>query len=158
VQAIKSRDRTATLAVLGNAGEWMSSGDATADRAAAERFVAAYEAKHAIGAGRRQGDADDRRGRVPIRVSRSSRAATGGASILRPGARKLLARRIGANELDTIKVLQAIVDAEREYASQDRNGDGVFTYAQKVRERTGQTRRALLADERQAKHRARSVL
>src|SRR6185369_2586227 len=48
VQAIKSRDRTATVVVLGNAGEWMSSGDATADRAAAERFVAAYEAKHAI--------------------------------------------------------------------------------------------------------------
>jgi len=48
VQAVKSRDRTATIAVLGNAGEWMSSGDETADRSAAERFVAAYEAKHAI--------------------------------------------------------------------------------------------------------------
>jgi hypothetical protein len=34
--------------VLGNAGEWMSSGDVTADRAATERFVTAYEAKHAI--------------------------------------------------------------------------------------------------------------
>jgi hypothetical protein len=48
VQAVNSRDRTATLAVLGDAGEWMSSGDATADRAAAARFVAAYEAKHSI--------------------------------------------------------------------------------------------------------------
>ncbi len=48
VQAVKSRDRAATLAVLGNAGECMSSGDATADRAVAERFAAAYEAKHSI--------------------------------------------------------------------------------------------------------------
>ncbi len=53
------------------------------------------------------------------------------------GGKELLARRIGANELDTIKVLQAIVDAEREYASRDRNGDGVFTYAQKFESAPG---------------------
>ena len=50
---------------------------------------------------------------------------------------ELLARRIGENELDTIKVLEAIVDAEREYASQDRRGDGVFTFAQKFESAPG---------------------
>jgi len=136
VQAIKSRDRTATVVVLGNAGEWMSSGDATADRAAAERFVAAYEAKHAIA---RDGDKatltigeDGFPFAFPI-IKNGDRWRFDTAA----GSRELLARRIGANELDTIKVLQAIVDAEREYASQDRNGDGVFTYAQKFESAPG---------------------
>src|SRR4030095_13377744 len=53
VQALKANDRAATLAVLGNVGEWISSGDKVADRATADRFVAAYDAKHAI---TREGD------------------------------------------------------------------------------------------------------
>jgi hypothetical protein len=136
VQALKSRDRATTVLVLGNAGEWMSSGDETADRAAAGRFVAAYEAKHAI---TRDGDKatltigeDGFPFAFPI-IKNGDRWGFDTAA----GSRELLARRIGANELDTIKVLQAIVDAEREYASQDRNGDGVFTYAQKFESAPG---------------------
>ena len=45
------------------------------------------------------------------------------------GKEEMLARRIGENELSAIKVLQAIVDAQIEYASEDRNGDGVVEYA-----------------------------
>jgi hypothetical protein len=136
VRAVKSGDRGATLAVLGNPGEWMSSGDATADRAAGERFVAAYEAKHAIA---RDGDTatltigdEGFPFAFPI-VKSGDRWRFDTAA----GKEELLARRIGANELDTIKVLQAIVDAEREYASKDRNGDGVFTYAQKFESAPG---------------------
>jgi Protein of unknown function (DUF2950) len=136
VQAVKSRDRTATIAVLGDAGEWMSSGDAIADRAAAERFVAAYEAKNVIA---RDGDKatlvigeDGFPFAFPI-IKSGERWRFDTAA----GKEELLARRIGANELDTIKVLQAIVDAEREYASRDRNGDGVFTYAQKFESAPG---------------------
>jgi hypothetical protein len=136
VQAVKSRERSATLSVLGDAGEWMSSGDATADRTAAERFVAAYETKHAIA---RDGDKatltigdDGFPFAFPI-VGSGARWRFDTTA----GREELLARRIGANELDTIKVLQAIVDAEREYASQDRNGDGVFRYAQKFESAPG---------------------
>ena len=39
------------------------------------------------------------------------------------GNAELLARRVGANELAVMNVLLAIVDAQREYASQDRDGD-----------------------------------
>ena len=130
VQAVRSGDRTAALAVLGDAGEWLSSGDATADRAAAGRFVAAYEAKHAIG---RDGEkatltiGDDGFPFAFPMIGSGDRWRFDTVA----GREELLARRIGADELDTIKVLQAIVDAEREYASQDRSGDGVFTYAQK---------------------------
>src|SRR5215470_17268202 len=45
VQALKAHDRAAMLAILGNAGEWISSGDAVADRATSDRFVASYDAK-----------------------------------------------------------------------------------------------------------------
>jgi hypothetical protein len=48
VQAVKAHDGAATLAVLGNAAEWISSGDKVADHAAGDRFVASCEAKHAI--------------------------------------------------------------------------------------------------------------
>ena len=41
-------------------------------------------------------------------------------------------RTIGANELATIKVMLAYTDAQQEYAAQDRNGDGVREFAQKI--------------------------
>ena len=45
------------------------------------------------------------------------------------GEREILARRIGRNELAAIQVCLAIVDAEREYAARDPDGDGVRHYA-----------------------------
>jgi hypothetical protein len=48
------------------------------------------------------------------------------------GIAELLNRRIGANERNAIDVLRAYVDAQREYASRDRNGDGVLQYAQRL--------------------------
>jgi hypothetical protein len=47
------------------------------------------------------------------------------------GAQEILNRRIGANELNTIEVCLAYVDAQREYAKEDRNRDGYLEYAQK---------------------------
>jgi hypothetical protein len=130
VQAARAGDRAATLAVLGDADEWISSGDATADRAAVERFVAAYDAKHTIerdGGKATLAIGDDGFPFAFPLVRRGDRWRFDTAA----GKTELLARRIGGNELDTIKVLQAIVDAQRDYASEDRNGDGVLDYAQK---------------------------
>jgi hypothetical protein len=53
------------------------------------------------------------------------------------GKDEILARRIGRNEMGAINVCNAYVDAQREYASQDRMGDGVFAYAQFLRSTTG---------------------
>lgn len=130
VQAAEAHDRTATLAVLGNASDWISSGDAVADRERVDRFVAAYETKHAIV---RDGD------KAALTIGDDSfpfafplvRSGDRWRFDTAAGKNELLDRRIGENELDVIKVLQAIVDAERDYASQDRNGDGVLDYAQK---------------------------
>jgi len=46
------------------------------------------------------------------------------------GKQEILNRRIGMNELGAIAVCRTYVDAQREYASQDRDGDGVLAYAQ----------------------------
>jgi hypothetical protein len=46
------------------------------------------------------------------------------------GRDEILNRRIGADELGAIDVCRAYVDAQREYASRDRNGDEVLEYAQ----------------------------
>jgi hypothetical protein len=54
-----------------------------------------------------------------------------------PGKDEILARRVGRDEIGAIDVCLAYVDAQREYASQDRMGDGVLAYAQFLRSTTG---------------------
>jgi hypothetical protein len=53
------------------------------------------------------------------------------------GREEILNRRIGKNELSTIRVCRAYVDAQREYASEDRNADQVLQYAQRLRSSPG---------------------
>lgn len=53
------------------------------------------------------------------------------------GAEEVLDRRIGRNELTTIAVLHELVDAQHEYAREDRNGDGVKEFAAKLRSADG---------------------
>jgi len=48
------------------------------------------------------------------------------------GRRELLARRVGENELEAIGVCLAYADAQVQYASKDRNDDGVKEYAQRL--------------------------
>jgi hypothetical protein len=48
------------------------------------------------------------------------------------GKEEMRIRRIGRNELAAIQTMFAFVDAQREYAAQDRNGDGVLEFAQKI--------------------------
>jgi hypothetical protein len=47
------------------------------------------------------------------------------------GKEEILSRRIGRNELAAIQTCLAIVDAQREFATMDREGDGLLKYAQK---------------------------
>jgi len=52
------------------------------------------------------------------------------------GKEEILNRRIGADELGAIRVCRAYVEAQREYASVDRNNDDVLEYAQHLRSST----------------------
>ncbi len=53
------------------------------------------------------------------------------------GKEEILNRRIGQNELSTIRVCRAYVEAQREYASEDRNDDEVLEFAQHLRSSPG---------------------
>jgi hypothetical protein len=53
------------------------------------------------------------------------------------GKEEILNRRVGMNELAAIRVCHAYVEAQREYASKDRLGDGVLQYAQHLRSSAG---------------------
>jgi hypothetical protein len=48
------------------------------------------------------------------------------------GEDELVNRRIGANERSAINVLRAYLDAQKDYATKDRDGDGVLQYAQRL--------------------------
>jgi hypothetical protein len=54
------------------------------------------------------------------------------------GKEEILNRRIGRNELNTIRVCRAYVDAQRDYASEDHTGCGLLEYAQHLRSTSGQ--------------------
>jgi hypothetical protein len=131
VQAVKAQDRAATLAVLGEgASGWISSGDAAADRAAVARFIDTYDAQHQLVTKGAKATLTLGTDEFPfafpiVRDGKHWRFDTAA------GKTEMLARRIGENELNAIKVLQAVVDAQMDYASADRDGDGVVAYAQK---------------------------
>ena len=55
------------------------------------------------------------------------------------GLEEIVNRRVGENELATIETMRAYVDAQEEYASVDRDGDGVEEFAQKLVSTEGMT-------------------
>lgn len=48
------------------------------------------------------------------------------------GVDEMINRRIGSGERNAMQVMRAYLDAQRQYASRDRNGDDVLEYAQKL--------------------------
>jgi len=55
------------------------------------------------------------------------------------GKDELLARRIGQNEIFTLEVIRAYVDAQLAYATEDRDNDQVLEYAQRISSTEGKT-------------------
>jgi hypothetical protein len=65
------------------------------------------------------------------------KTAAGWQFDMKAGAREMQIRRIGRNELSVIKVMLAYAEAQREYQLEDRNGDGVREYAQRIGSTSG---------------------
>jgi len=138
VDAAKANDQKTLVALLGKSGDALvRSGDAVQDKNAGARFATDYADKHSVVM---DGDAKatlvvgQQDWPMPIPAVKGPRGWTLDASA---GSRELLARRIGKNELDAIQVVRAIVDAERDYASEDRDADGLREYAAKFLSRPG---------------------
>jgi hypothetical protein len=132
IEAAKNNNTTELLAIFGPEGkDIISSGDAVADKRARERFV------------KTAGDAvkfsklDDKtmlaiigkdEHSFPIPIVKSGQEWVFST---KEGKQEIINRRIGRNELNTIQVALAYVDAQRQYASKARNGDRVLQYAQR---------------------------
>jgi hypothetical protein len=129
VAALRAADRKALVEILGPQGNplvW--SGDDVADRAAFQRFTAEYDRAHRLEGGGGKVvlyvGADDFPFPIPL-VPDGPRWLWDTDA----GDDELLNRRIGENELATIQVCLAYVDAQREYYSR---GQGLLEYAQRL--------------------------
>ena len=131
--AVRTDERRAIWRVLGpGASKFVRSGDPVQDEQARQAFIAGYDNAVKF---EREGDAkttlligpDDFPFPYPI-VMKNGRWQFDA----KQGNEQVLDRRIGRNELSAIKVCLAYVDAQREYAALDRDGNGVLEYAQKL--------------------------
>jgi hypothetical protein len=132
IEALKVNDTKALSALFGpGSKDLVASGDPAADQARRQQFVRLYEQKNRLEqAGPDKavlyvGDDD-----WPLPIPLVKRGATWHFD-LAEGKAEIIARRIGANELNAIQVCLAYADAQREYVLKDRDRDGLLEYAQK---------------------------
>ena len=133
VAAGKADDMKTLSSILGpDADQVLSSGDPVADNNARNDFVNRYEEMHRL--------AYDDQARVILYVGAENWPVpiplvqkTGGWVFdTAAGKEELLYRRVGRNELFTINVLEDLADAQAEYASEARDGDGTGQFAQRI--------------------------
>ncbi len=131
--AMRTDERKLIWRVLGpGASKFIRSGDPAQDEEAREAFVAAYDKSVKF---EKSGEA-----KATLLVGPADfpfpypLVMKGGRWQFdaKQGNEQVLDRRIGRNELAAIKVCLAYVDAQREYATLDRDGNGLLEYAQKM--------------------------
>lgn len=138
VDALKANDIPRVKALFGPAAEEIvSSGDEVADKATRDAFLQLYAEKNALG--------EEKDGQVILLMGADEWPFP--IPLVKEGARwrfdaeagreEILNRRVGKNELETIETCRAIVEAQREYAIQDWDGNGLNEYAQRFRSTQG---------------------
>jgi len=139
VEALKNNDRSELLAVFAPDGESiLDSGDEIQDRVHRERFVRSFKEKCLF-----EKEAEKKVilcvGKIewpfPIPIVKKDERWYFDTKV---GKEEILNRRIGRNELKVMEILQVYTDAQREYVSKDRDGDGVLEYARKIASEKGQ--------------------
>jgi len=131
--ALKADDDAAMLAIFGDQHkDLVVSPDRAANSATRAKAAAAmqtYKKLEDAGNDRRILLIGDQAWPMPIPLVKTGerwRFAT------EQGEDELVNRRIGANERSAIYVLRAYLDGQKDYATKDRDGDGVLQYAQKL--------------------------
>jgi hypothetical protein len=137
IAANKANDVPALNEVLGpSAASLISSGDETQDRNDRARFVSLYEAHHRVARVAEQLTllVGKDEWPMPIPLVKSEGLWRFDSDI---GAKELLYRRIGANELDAIRVARALQRAQLEYATTAHDGNEKGLYAARFRSTPG---------------------
>lgn len=138
VKAAGARDKEAVNRLLGPASKDLSSGDPVQDANGFERLAQnASEQMRVEKKSPTQSVLHMSKEDWPFPIPLVKTAAGKWFFDTAVGKDEILARRIGANELNTIKLCRAYVLAQREYASKDRNGSEVLQYAQRLSSRPG---------------------
>jgi len=132
VAAARGRNEHEILAIVGPSSKtWLLSGDRVADENDWADFVAAYDEKNKLETSEGRATLtvgnDEWPFPAPI-VKRGNAWAFDGSA----GREEFINRRVGRNELDAMQTLLAIVDAEREYAARDADGNGFPDYAKRI--------------------------
>jgi hypothetical protein len=140
VKALRDHNEKELVALFGPGSETLiSSGDKVDDRERMEKFVRSYGEKNRL--------QHEDETKLILHVGNNDwpfpiplvKSADRWRFDTKQGREEILNRRIGENELDTIQTCLAIVDAQREYAALDRDGDGLLAYAQKFESTKGKT-------------------
>ncbi|QYZ68154.1 DUF2950 domain-containing protein [Neotabrizicola shimadae] len=133
VDALNAQDQAALLTVFGPESEdLISSGNPREDAKARAQFLADYQEIAQI--------VDDGEGRKELQVGRTrwpfpvTLVAVDGGWRFDPAAAReeILDRRIGANELDVIALLQRARGVQAAYRQVDYDGDGVMEFASSI--------------------------
>ncbi|HTJ93703.1 MAG TPA: DUF2950 domain-containing protein [Pararobbsia sp.] len=131
--ALKANDEAALVAIFGEAHKRLVVSPDQADNAAnwakAKAELDAFHVLDDAGPDRRILLVGDEAWPMPIPIVKENGSWRFATEL---GEEEVLNRRIGANEREAIHVLHAYLDAQREYASRDRNTDGLLEYAQKL--------------------------
>jgi hypothetical protein len=131
--ALKANDDAALVELFGEKHKSLVvSGDAAYDSARRAEIVAALNTFHVL--------EDSSPERVQLLIGTQAwpfpiplvREGNSWRFATERGAEEIQNRRIGRNERSAIAVLRAYAIAQQEYASVDRNGDGVLQFAQKL--------------------------
>jgi hypothetical protein len=133
VSALRAGDTAQLDQIFGKDGAAIvSSGDPVADRNDFAKFVQAYDAKHELspaGDGEMMLTIGNDDWPFPAPIVKDDKGWVFDSAA---GKDEILNRRIGRNELSTMQVCLAIVDAQREYARLDPGGVGLPVYARRI--------------------------
>lgn len=138
LDAMKAKDPAKLMAVLGpNSEDLINSGDKVADSESEAQFATAYSAQHKI--------VETSKSKAELLLGKS--AFPFAIPIVKSGDQwrfdaaagrdEILARRIGRNELNAIEVCRTYVEAQNEYAADDRLAGVSFEYAQHLQSTPG---------------------
>lgn len=141
IDAADSHDSARLAAIFGpKAKGILTSGNAAQDRAEQTEFARLARAKHQLEISPMHpnrailaiGD-EDWPFPVPIRRVNGKWSFDASETPV-----EMRARRIGTHELDAIEICRGYVDAQKKYASEDRDRDGVLKYAPRLMSQPGQ--------------------
>ena len=136
--AVRAADKDELFAVVGpDSKSWILSGDDVADRADWKKFLEAYDQKNGLQASGDKAVLEVGNDAWPFPAPIVKGKDGKWAFDAKAGREEVLNRRVGRNELDTIQTLLAVVDAQREYAAGDLDGNGFADYARKFRSSPG---------------------